>query len=118
MGNYSNQLGLIHFNLITKYDSDIKKALYYIFANDCDFTENADYFRKNTLKLGYINEADRLIQEYMKKNGRIDSLKKVERAVNKLAAKVFDNSTYYWDYQVSVYEIADNEFSVSIAYIS
>lgn len=116
MGNYSNQMGLIHFTLSTKYDSDIKEALYLIFQHDLDFVENEEYFRKNTLKLGYKNEAERLVSEYMKKNGRIDNISKVTRAVDKLAKYIFDNSNYYSEHHISVEEIDDNLFSVAIAY--
>lgn len=115
MSNYSNQLGLIHFTLSTKYDSDIKEALYLIFQHDLDFTENVDWFRKNTLKLGYKDEAERLVSEYVSKH-RIDNISKVTRAVDKLAAKVFDNSNYYSEHHISVEEIDDNLFSVAIAY--
>ena len=115
MSNYSNQLGLIHFTLSTKYDSDIKDALYLIFQHDLDFVENEEYFRKNTLKLGYKNEAERLVSEYVSKH-RIDNISKVTRAVDKLAAKVFDNSNYYSEHHISIEEIDDNLFSVAIAY--
>jgi hypothetical protein len=116
MGNYLNQLGLIHFELHTKYHSDIKEALLKIFSHDLDFTENVDFFRKDTLKKGYQDEADRLVSEYMSKHRRIDNLKKVTTAVEKLAKKVFDNPNYYDCYEVSVNEIDDYNYSVAIAY--
>lgn len=116
MSNYSNQLGLIHFTIRTDYDSDIKEALYQIFSRDLDFTENEEFFRRTTLKLGYKNEAERLVSEYVFKHDRINTLGKVERAVEKLAAKVF-KSDFYQDYQTSVEIIDNNEFSVCIGYI-
>jgi hypothetical protein len=115
MSNYSNQMGLIHFQLFTKYNSDIKEALYLIFQHDCDFTENEEYFRKNTLKLGYKNEAERLVSEYVNKH-RIDTLSKVTTAVDKLAANIFNNSNYYSEHHISVDEIDEHTFSVAIAY--
>jgi hypothetical protein len=108
-------MGLIHFQLFTKYNSDIKEALYLIFQHDCDFTENEEYFRKNTLKLGYKNEAERLVDEYVNKR-KIDSLSQVTRAVDKLAGKVFDNSNYYSEHHISVEEVDDNLYSIAIAY--
>ena len=115
MSNYSNQMGLIHFTLSTKYKSDIKQALYNIYLHDCDFTENEEYFRKGTLKLGYKNEAERLVDEYVNKH-RIDNISQVTRAVDKLAAKVFDNSNYYSEHQISVEEIDENLFSIAIGF--
>jgi hypothetical protein len=114
--NYNNSLGLIHFQIHTKYDGDIKDALYQIFSRDLDFTENEEYFRKTTLKLGYENEADRLVSEYVSSHEKINTLPKVERAVKKLAKKVFD-SGFYSDYQISVEQIDENIFSVAISYI-
>jgi len=115
MGNYSNQMGLIHFTLSTKYNSDIKEALYNIYLHDCDFTENEEYFRRGTLKLGYKNEAERLVDEYVNKH-KIDSLSTVTRAVDKLSAKVFSNSNYYSEHQISVEQIGDNLFSIAIGF--
>lgn len=116
MSNYSNKMGLIHFTLSTKYDSDIKDALYNIFSHDLDFTENVEYFRKNTLKLGYNDEADRLVTEYLKKNNRIDTLSKVTRAVDKLSKYIFDNSNYYSEHHISVEEVDTDLYSIAIAY--
>jgi hypothetical protein len=116
MGNYLNQLGLIHFNLYTKYNGDAKEGLLQIFSHDLDFTENVDFFRKDTLKKGYRDEAERLVAEYMSKHNRLDNLKKVTAAVEKLAKKVFDNPNYYDCYEVSINEIDDDTYSVAIAY--
>jgi len=116
MGNYNNSLGLIHFQIHTKYDSDIKEALLQIFSHDLDFVENVDFFRKDTLKKGYLNEADRLVAEYMSKNRKLDNLKKITDAVEKLANKVFGNVNYYEHYEVSVDEVDDYTYTVAIAY--
>jgi hypothetical protein len=115
MGNYSNQIGLIHFQIHTKYEGDIKEGLYQIFSHDLDFTENEEYFRKNTLKLGYKDEAERLVSEYVSKH-KVNTLSKVTRAVDKLAAKIFDNTNYYSEHHISVEEIDDNLYSIAIAY--
>lgn len=116
MSNYLNQLGLIHFTLSTKYDSDIKETLLQIFSHDLDFIENEDFFRKDTIKLGYRNEAERLVTEYVTKHSRLNNLKKITTAVEKLAKKVFDNPNYYDTYEVSVDEIDEHLYSVAIAY--
>ena len=116
MGNYTNSLGLIHFTVHGKYDGDIKEALLQIFSHDLDFIENEDFFRKDTIKLGYRNEAERLVNEYIAKHSRLDNLKKITTAVEKLAKKVFDNPNYYDSYDVSVEEIDEHLYSVAIAY--
>jgi hypothetical protein len=116
MGNYSNQLGLIHFQLHTMYDGDVKDGLLQIFSHDLDFTENVDFFRKDTLKKGYRDEADRVVSEYMTKHKRLDNLDKITAAVEKLAKKVFGNTNYYDCYEVSVDEVDDYTYTVAIAY--
>jgi hypothetical protein len=116
MSNYNNSLGLIHFQIHTNYDGDTKEALLKIFSHDLDFIENEDFFRKDTLKLGYRHEAERLVSEYIIKHRRLDNLKKITTAVEKLAKKVFDNPNYYERYEVSVDEVDDHIFSVAIAY--
>lgn len=116
MGNYSNQIGLIHFTISTSHNINIKEGLYNIFAQDLDFVENVEYFRKKTLKLGYRNEADRLVSEYMQKHKKINTLSSVMNAVDKLAAKVFNNCNQYSEHKVSVEQINDNLFSIAIAY--
>ena len=115
MGNYSNQSGLIHFSICIKDDNEIIDSLYQIFSRDLDFIENVEYFRKNTLKLGYKNEAYRLVTEYVDKN-LILNLKHVEKAVKKLSDNVFKNSNFYADYQISVEQIDETVYSVAIAY--
>jgi len=116
MGNYNNQLGLIHFQLHTMYEGDIKEGLHQIFSHDLDFIENVDFFRKDTLKKGYRDEAYRLVSEYVDKHRKLDTLKKVTTAVEKLAKKVFGNVNYYEHYEVSVDEVDDYTYTVAIAY--
>jgi hypothetical protein len=117
MGNYSNELGQIHFVIDVTALSSIRDGLYSIFSNDCDFTENEEYFRKNTLKKGYGNEADRIVVEYTAKRN-IRTERDVEKAVEHMAKAIFNNSNYYRDYTTSVLKIDKNLFSVSVSYIS
>jgi hypothetical protein len=52
----------------------------------------------------------------MSKNRRLDNLKKITDAVEKLAKKVFGNVNYYEHYEVSVDEVDDYTYTVAIAY--
>lgn len=116
MGNFSKNVGLIHFMLSTKSDNDIKESLQEIFNADSDFTSNEEYFRRDTLKKGYKNEAHRIVTEYVNSHSRINTLKRVENAVSKLAEKVFLNDTYFSGYEISITEVSTDLFSVAIAY--
>lgn len=117
MGNYNNTLNQIHFILDTTSSEKIKEGLYNIFSRDCDFTENVEYFRYDTLSLGYKDEAERLVSEYFR-NNKLNSLKKVDDIVSDLCSEIFDNDTYYSDYEYNVIKVGDNLFSVSISYIN
>lgn len=39
---------------------------------DLDFTENEEYYRKDTLSLGFKNEAQRVIREHTNEDGTFD----------------------------------------------
>lgn len=115
MGNYNNNLDLIHFNLSIASDKSKQEGLLQIFDYDLDFTENEQYFRKDTLKKGYENEAHRIVAEYMEKTP-IDNLDQLVTAVTYFASKIFANTNYYDGYTVSVRQFDNKNFSVAVAY--
>jgi hypothetical protein len=117
MGNYSNELGLLHFTLSTANETTTREGLLYMFDADMDFTQNEEYYRKNTLKLGYINEAHRVVAEFME-DKTIETLTDVISAITYLSAKVFGNQTYFRQYEISVNEFDTKTYSVAISYIS
>jgi hypothetical protein len=76
---------------------------------DLDFTENEEYYRKDTLPLGYKNEAARIIAENKEENdGEID--------VDDLIHRAFKDS-YYLEYEYEIDRIGDITI-ISIAYLS
>jgi hypothetical protein len=115
MGNYNNELNQIHFILDTTKKEKVKEELYNIFRHDCDFTENVEFFREDTISLGYKDEADRLINDYLF-GKKIKSLKSVEKIVENLCSEIFENDSFYSDYAYDVIQINDTMFSVSISY--
>ena len=54
---------------------------------DNDYTENQEYFREDTLSLGYVDEADRVTEENTNDDGTID--------VRSIINHVFTSSSYY-----------------------
>lgn len=114
MANHTNHLDQIHFTLYADNETSIRESLLYIFDGDLDFTENEEQFRKNTIKKGYINEAHRIVVEYMKKN-KVETYKQITKAVEFMADKLFASS-FYEDYTVSVNEISNKVFSIAISY--
>ena len=115
MGNYSNELGQIHFVIDISETTSITEGLYNIFSRDLDFIENEEYFRKNTLKKGFDNEADRIVIEYMGKH-QIANKKQLERAVEYLAKQIFGNVNQYQAYDTSVLKISNDLYSVAVSY--
>ena len=115
MSNYSNELGLIHFVIDISETTSVTDGLYSIFSRDLDFIENEDYFRKNTLKKGYDNEADRIVIEYMGKH-QISNKKQLEKAVEYMAKQIFGNFNQYQDYETSVLKIDKDLYSVAVSY--
>ena len=95
-----------------------KTSLQQIFEVDADFTENREYFRPDTLKKGFKNEAERVSAEIFNKCKKIEEEEERVDAMIKEVFKVknfIGNSSFYGSY---VYEIIDTEFEyiISIAY--
>lgn len=120
MGNYINVLNQIHFVLDTTSEENIKEGLYNIFRHDCDFTENKEYFRDDTLSLGYNDEAERIIVEYVNHYRKKYTLKQegdIENLINQLCLEIFGNdSCYYQKWEYDVIKIDNTKFSVAISY--
>jgi hypothetical protein len=116
MGNLSNALTTEQVRISLDPDK-IKSGLYDLISFDLDFTENEEYFRSDTLSLGYENEAERLVDEYLKEFKINDKESLLDCCLN-LLGMVFDSS-FYGDWNVEVTESKnENEFIVYYSYIS
>ena len=96
-----------------------EKSLQSILECDSDFSENEEYYRPDTLKKGFENEAHRVSTEIFKKCKRIkDDGERVKRMVESLfeVNNFIGQSGSYGDY---TFEITETDFSfvVSIAYV-
>lgn len=101
MGNLSNQLG--NQKAIISIDPKrIKMDMVKLLSFDLDFTENEEYFRDDTLELGYENEAERIVDEYLSLN-RVVNKQDLFRCCDELLTKVFDSS-FYGDWTLDVTE--------------
>ena len=116
MGNYSNTLGQIHFAVNINNDLSLSDGLYNIFSCDADFTDNEEYFRKNTLKKGYKNEASRIISEYLVKH-MITNKKQLDKAVQHMANLIYSDNSFFRSYDANVISINDELYSVAISYV-
>ena len=73
---------------------------------DSDFTENTEYFRKDTLSLGFKNEAQRVISECTEPDGSYDIDKIIEIAFA---------SSFYESIEVNITTIGEIQV-ISVAY--
>lgn len=96
--------------IVLKYKANIRVATTEDLENlfDLDFIENEEYYRKDTLSLGYANEADRVIVENTDRDGIPD----IDAIV-----KIAFSSCFYLDYDYAITE-AYNEGKEKIEIIS
>lgn len=114
MGNLSNQLGTQKV-LVSVEKDKMEQGLAELLSFDLDFTENEEYFREDTLSLGYENEAERLVREYTAEN-EVKTKKQVFECCDALLSKVFDSS-YYGNWTLDVTESRnDGEYIVYVTY--
>lgn len=98
-----------------------EKSLIPILEQDNDFSENEDYFREDTLELGFENEAERVSKEIFEAN--IVDVKDDELVgLHQMVAALFEvegfigNSSNYGEYEFEIIE-TEYEYVVVIATI-
>lgn len=124
MGNLSNTALLITHQ-INKGDVN-ERSLIVILEQDKDFSENEEYYREDTLELGFINEAERVSKEIFDKHKHLldedgedfDEYGAILLMVNDLFGiqGFIGLSSNYGDYNFDVIE-TDFEYVVVIATI-
>ncbi len=83
-------------------NEEVSKVDLMILFFDSDFTENTEYFREDTLELGYESEAERLATEFLEKD--MPAFDKMEACIE---AQCESSSSYYQDYTISATRIED-----------
>lgn len=111
MGNCKSGLGSIHVLVDVTNEKEVYESLFNILSCDNDLTENEDYFRDDTLKLGYENEADRIVKEKLKRYtpGRYEDV----------ATKVSDSiasQEYYGQCDIDFIRLNDKQVVMSFVY--
>ena len=91
-----------HFFEIEIKDEEVTKEDLIDLFFDNDFTENEEYFREDTLKLGYKSEAERLATEFLEKD--MPAFDKMEACIE---TQCESSSSYYQDYTISATRIED-----------
>lgn len=65
MSNSKASLGIVHSIVEFSDANKVKEALILLLQGDNDLTENEEYFRSDTIELGYENEGERIVAEAM-----------------------------------------------------
>ena len=115
MSNENASLRLNHVLVDLDNRKNIYDTLYDMIAVDNDLVENEMYFRKDTLELGFNNEADRVVKDKLKTLGYPTTIKTFE----KIATKVFEvisNQDYFGECSVNIIKISENKLSLAYAH--
>ena len=99
------------------------------FDIDSDFSENEEYYREDTLTLGFKNESERCSKELYDKHfldkryhpyakTLSDALHDASVVSNNGNQFILGNQTYTSDYEISLVSKNDNEYEVIISYMS
>lgn len=115
MGNLQNGLNTHKVVMSARSTETTADGIEKLIGFDLDFTENEEYFRKDTLKKGYRSEAHRLAVENTKKPVKDQS--DLEGRIHRVLSKVFDSS-YYGDWECVVVPMVDDEYTVVVSYIN
>lgn len=116
MGNLSNSLTQEKVRVSLRPEM-LEANLIRLISFDLDFSENEEYFREDTLSLGYENEAERVVKEYLAEN-KVTNKKELFYCCSDLLSMVFDSS-FYGDWTLDVVETSnENEFLVFYSYVS
>jgi len=98
-----------------------EQSLIGILEQDCDFSQNEEYYREDTLELGFKNEAERVSKEIFdkhKENLKDDELDTLNSMVNDLfdVSNFIGQSSNYGGYTFDIIE-TEFEYVVVIATI-
>jgi len=90
-------------NLIVATEDNIETIF------DGDFIENEEYFREDTLSLGYNNEMERVFDENRNKEGNLD--------IDNIVQIAFSDKSYYINMQYQITNL-DSVKVISISYMT
>ena len=94
MSNCKAGLHLNHFWINVKEENDVIKSLESLLEVDLDLSENEDEFREDTIELGYENEVERIVAEYIKSNGVPNDIKSYKAAAIEISDSITEQEYY------------------------
>lgn len=115
MANCRSELGLGQSIVNLKNEKEIYDNLYGLLSMDCDLTVNAEYFRDDTVELGFENEAERLVKETLTELGHPTTAEEFEKVAGKVFESISDQE-YFGLCEISVIQVGKNKVSLAYAY--
>ena len=115
MANSKAGLGVSHSIVDLNNADDVLETLHGLIDMDNDLVENEDYFRPDTISLGYESEADRIVQEYISANGFPKTFKAFEKACFKITDAISEQE-YYGVCDLSLIDLGGLKTSLVFAY--
>lgn len=113
MGNLCNEIGKHN---VTIDLNNIEKGLIKLMGFDMDFVENEEQYREDTLSLGYKNEAERVVKEYLKKH-KVKTQKEFYKSCKDITNHIFDSTSFYGDTDVEFTKLSPKKFKVRVTFI-
>jgi hypothetical protein len=85
-----------------------------VLAVDSDMYDNEEYYREDTLALGYGTEAERIVMERTK-GISFNTAEKFEKVFNNVFEALSDQE-FFGDCEVEILDLGDNKLAVAYAY--
>ena len=114
MSNSRSDLALGTMIIDLKNPDKALGSLYDLLTVDNDLTENEDYFREDTLELGYDCEADRIWTEKTK-DKKFKTIKEFENIFLDVWSAITDQE-YFGDWDYSILDIGDDKYVIAYCY--
>lgn len=111
MANCRASLDTLHLIIDVTNEAEVLKGLMNILEQDCDLSENEEYFQEDTLELGYDSEADRIIKEYTKDNGVPHTIEDSQKAFSDISEHI-SNQDFFGKCDIKFTKIDDTRLSV------
>ena len=100
MGNWNDRLLL---NVVLTDESRFQESCIQLLRDsDLDLCENEEYFREDTLALGFKDEAERLVKEHITQNVLEDE--ELSKQFEKLIYAWVSRDTYYNGYEARCFQ--------------
>ena len=115
MANCRSDLGLVHFIVDVSNEKELREALSDCISMDCDLSENEEYFRQDTLELGFENEVDRIVSEALEGDVDLSTLEGVTNLFGEVTNAISEQE-FFSNCELDVIEIGNNKFVVAFVY--